>query len=72
MLYLNENMIGGETELFWHNVTIQPKTGLLLTFRHRQLHAENTIKEGVKYVLRSDVMCRVSSKQNMTTFLKNK
>ena len=32
LLYLNEDMVGGETELFWQNVTVQPKAGLLLVF----------------------------------------
>ena len=61
LIYLNSDMLGGGTKLFWHDVTIQPETGLLLAFLHRQPHAGNELLDGVKYVLRSDVMFRVSN-----------
>ena len=64
LIYLNSDMQGGETELFWHDVSIQPEAGLLLAFLHRQPHAGTEIVRGVKYVLRSDVMYRFSERLN--------
>lgn len=60
LIYLNDDMEGGETELFWHKVKIKPKPGLLLAFVHRQPHSGNELTKGVKYVLRSDVMFRIA------------
>ena len=56
LIYVNEDIEGGETKLFRHKVQIAPKAGSLLAFVHRQLHAENEVNSGTKYVLRSDVM----------------
>ncbi len=54
MVYLNEDMKGGETRFM--NCSIQPKTGKALIFRHELVHEGSPVIEGVKYVLRTDVM----------------
>ncbi len=54
MVYLNENFEGGETQ--FDEVSIQPKTGTALCFIHEQKHEGRPVTEGVKYVLRTDVM----------------
>lgn len=69
MLYLNEGCVGGET-LFMEtdyigadsmnspDVTheIKPTMGMALIFLHGLLHKGDMVREGVKYVLRSDIM----------------
>ena len=55
MVYLNQNFLGGET-LFRGGIRIQPRTGLVLMFTHWQKHMGNEVRDGRKYVLRSDVM----------------
>ena len=55
MVYLNDDFLGGET-LFQHGVRIQPQEGLALLFCHWRKHRGNEVREGRKYVLRSDVM----------------
>jgi predicted 2-oxoglutarate/Fe(II)-dependent dioxygenase YbiX len=54
IIYLNENIIGGETDFF--NFKLQPKQGNALLFKHEIRHAGLPVTEGVKYVLRTDVM----------------
>ena len=54
MIYLNEDFEGGETK--FDDVTIFPKTGTALCFVHEQKHESIPITNGIKYVLRSDVM----------------
>jgi hypothetical protein len=56
MLYLNEGMKGGAT--WFQNAEIEPKTGTALIFEHQLLHEGCEVIEGVKYVLRTDVMYR--------------
>ncbi len=56
MIYLNDDFEGGETA--FDNLTIIPKTGNALCFIHEQKHEGSALKNGVKYVLRSDVMYR--------------
>jgi prolyl 4-hydroxylase len=62
MVYLNAGFEGGET--IFHDyeqpIVVQPATGMALLFIHRQLHEGAPVKQGRKYVLRSDVMCRYS------------
>ena len=60
MVYLNEDMVGGET-LFNH-CSIKPTTGKALIFKHELIHSGSRVTEGVKYVLRTDVMYRRKSK----------
>ena len=54
MIYLNDDFTGGETK--FNDITINPKTGTALCFIHEQKHEGISIKEGEKYVLRSDIM----------------
>jgi len=56
MIYLNDDFEGGETK--FDNVTIEPKTGTALCFIHEQKHEGCPVVEGLKYVLRTDVMYR--------------
>ncbi len=56
MIYLNEDFEGGETS--FDEVSITPKTGSALCFIHEQKHEGCPVKQGIKYVLRSDVMYR--------------
>ncbi|KNC98030.1 oxidoreductase [Spizellomyces punctatus DAOM BR117] len=64
-IYLNEGFSGGETTFLrftglerkiLHSVT--PKTGRVLIFEHEMLHEGSVVKEGTKYVIRTDVMYR--------------
>lgn len=54
MVYLNEGMSGGETTFI--NCSIKPTKGTALIFKHQLMHEGAEIKDGVKYVLRSDIM----------------
>lgn len=56
LVYLNEDFDGGETEFPEQNQIIQPRTGTILLFQHRVLHAGNRIVRGTKMVLRTDVL----------------
>lgn len=59
MIYLNEDMTGGETRFL--NCSIEPKTGKALIFKHELIHEGCPVIEGMKYVLRTDVMYRRKS-----------
>jgi prolyl 4-hydroxylase len=54
MVYLNEGYEGGATEFVSARVVGQ--TGMGLFFEHQLSHQGAAVTEGVKYVLRSDVM----------------
>lgn len=54
MIYLNDDMVGGET--IFDDVTIHPVTGTALCFIHELKHEGSPVTDGMKYVLRSDVM----------------
>lgn len=56
MIYLNEDFEGGETT--FDQITIKPQTGTALCFVHEQKHEGSSVRKGIKYVLRSDVMYR--------------
>lgn len=57
MVYLNEEFQGGETVFIGNTKTeIVPKTGLMLAFKHELIHEGSVVRNGKKYVLRSDVM----------------
>jgi prolyl 4-hydroxylase len=62
MVYLNQDFTGGETIFHEYDppVVVTPATGMALLFVHRQMHEGAAVKQGRKYVLRSDVMCRYS------------
>lgn len=58
LVYLNEDFVGGETNFLQLGRTVVPRTGLALLFQHRLLHEGAEVREGCKYVLRSDLMYR--------------
>ncbi len=56
IVYLNHVFSGGATQFLDHDVTAIPRTGSALLFQHAMLHEGCIVTDGVKYVLRSDVM----------------
>jgi len=56
LIYLNHNYLGGNTEFRTNNLIIRPKIGSALCFEHHEWHKGCTVDEGVKYVLRTDVV----------------
>ena len=56
IIYLNGDFAGGETE--FKTGVISPKAGSALVFPHKLPHQGAEVREGVKYVLRTDVMYR--------------
>jgi prolyl 4-hydroxylase len=54
MIYLNDDFQGGETK--FDDVSIKPRRGMALVFRHDLFHEGSKIEAGRKYVMRSDVM----------------
>ncbi|MEO7212942.1 2OG-Fe(II) oxygenase [Mucilaginibacter sp.] len=56
MIYLNENFEGGQTT--FNKLTVQPKQGSALVFLHNVEHEGRSVKQGTKYVLRTDIMFR--------------
>lgn len=59
LVYLNDDFKGGETE-FRKITTVTPKTGTALVFHHPVRHEGKEISSGTKYVLRTDVMYRLT------------
>src|SRR5688500_14106565 len=57
MIYLNDDCEGGETS--FNDLLIKPKQGMALIFQHDLEHAGNPVTQGVKYVLRTDIMYRL-------------
>ncbi|MEO5944972.1 MAG: 2OG-Fe(II) oxygenase [Ferruginibacter sp.] len=57
MIYLNDNYEGGNTS--FNNLIIQPKQGTALVFLHELEHEGNSVKQGTKHVLRTDIMFRL-------------
>ncbi len=57
MVYLNDNFQGGDTT--FRGVRIRPRQGMALLFLHSLYHEGSEVTQGVKYVLRSDVMYKV-------------
>lgn len=58
IIYLNDDFEGGETE-FRKLFTVTPKKGTALLFHHPHRHEGKALLEGVKYVLRTDVMYKI-------------
>jgi prolyl 4-hydroxylase len=56
ILYLNHEYSGGETFFTDSASLIAPKTGKALLFPHQLWHEGRTVKEGQKYILRTDVI----------------
>ena len=59
MIYLNENYEGGETT--FTNVSIKPEQGTALVFLHDLEHEGSPVKQGIKYVLRTDIMYKLDN-----------
>jgi hypothetical protein len=60
MIWLNEDYTGGTTNFHLRSkqvLRVQPRTGSVLVFTHRQLHEGAVVESGRKYALRMDVMC---------------
>ena len=62
MVYLNQEFTGGETKFYLNHpygeIAIKPQAGMALCFLHNLRHEGTTVKEGTKYVLRTDIMYR--------------
>lgn len=56
VFYLNEGFAGGETDFPELGRTITPRRGCALLFQHRILHEASAVREGEKYVLRTDIL----------------
>jgi predicted 2-oxoglutarate/Fe(II)-dependent dioxygenase YbiX len=54
LVYLNQNFEGGETD--FRDFKVLPRCGDALLFIHDTWHEGVTVRSGVKYVLRSDVL----------------
>lgn len=54
LVYLNDDYRGGETEL--ESGTVEVKAGAVLGFIHELRHRGRPVEEGVKYVLRTDIL----------------
>lgn len=59
MVYLNAGYSGGCTRFGRDkpgDLTVEPRSGTALVFRHDLMHEGEEVSDGVKYVLRTDVM----------------
>jgi prolyl 4-hydroxylase len=61
MVYLNDPPEGGETHFPDAAVTVRPRAGMALLFDHHLLHESRTLRAGLKYAVRSDVMFRAAA-----------
>ena len=59
MVYLNDNFQGGDTT--FRGLRVRPRQGMALIFLHSLYHEGNEVTQGVKYVLRTDIMYRLDS-----------
>lgn len=68
LIYLNDNVAGGETRFFADMdqvarrspyLTVNPTTGAALVFLHSIWHEGAVVQSGEKYVLRTDVMYKL-------------
>ncbi|MFO0563681.1 MAG: 2OG-Fe(II) oxygenase [Polyangiales bacterium] len=62
LVYLNDDFTGGETDFPEQRRCVTPQTGSALWFQHMLLHAGRAVNDGVKYVLRSDVLYRTTAR----------
>lgn len=56
LIYLNDDFVGGHTVFHDPMLDVNPEAGSALVFYHPQLHEGAVLEEGMKYVLRSDLM----------------
>ena len=59
MIYLNDGFKGGETK--FDSLAVRPGKGDALIFYHYLEHEGSELIEGIKYVLRTDIMYRLKS-----------
>lgn len=59
MIYLNDDFVGGDTR--FNHLSVKPKQGTALVFLHAIEHEGSEVTEGLKYVLRTDVMYRLTT-----------
>lgn len=61
-IFLNDSFTGGETDFFKENKTLhysaKPKPGNAALFDGSWLHCGNEVRDGCKYLLRTDVMLK--------------
>jgi predicted 2-oxoglutarate/Fe(II)-dependent dioxygenase YbiX len=55
IVYLNSQFEGGETD--FRDFSVSPVEGAALIFPHHLLHEGASISNGVKYAVRTDIMC---------------
>jgi len=56
IIYLNDDFDGGSTQFLDPFEIVNPETGSMLLFKHRQLHQGDPVTKGRKYVMRTDIM----------------
>lgn len=56
LVYLNDCDQGGATLFRENNIKVQPSRGSILLFKHDLWHSGGEISEGLKYVLRTDLL----------------
>ncbi|NOS92066.1 MAG: oxidoreductase, 2OG-Fe(II) oxygenase [Cyclobacteriaceae bacterium] len=61
MIYLNDGYEGGETT--FNDLIIQPQQGTALIFQHDLEHECASVTQGVKYVLRTDIMFQLQDSE---------
>lgn len=61
MIYLNDGFKGGATT--FDGLTVTPQKGAALIFYHYLEHEGSEVLEGVKYVLRTDIMFQLKEKE---------
>jgi hypothetical protein len=68
-IYLNQNFKGGSTTFRSGDrfLDVKPRTGSILLFEHNILHEGQTVLQGTKYLLRTDVMYSTQSTSTMTS-----
>lgn len=54
IIYLNDNYLGGQTFFNQLKRKIKPQKGTLLLFKHNLLHEAQVVKNGTKYIYRSN------------------
>ncbi len=57
LIYLNDDFTGGDTR--FNEIAISPAKGSALIFLHALEHSGSTVKKGMKYVLRTDIMFKL-------------
>jgi prolyl 4-hydroxylase len=61
MIYLNDGYEGGDTT--FDLINIHPKKGTALLFLHSLEHSGSEVTQGIKYVLRTDIMYKLKDEE---------